>query len=110
MSADGVWVYAVTHGGRVEGRLRGLRGVAGEMVRLVASGGLVAVVGTVSLDEFGEDALRRNLEDLDWVAAKARAHDAVISAVAQAAAVIPVRMATVYRDDEGVRKLLDCRR
>jgi hypothetical protein len=54
--------------------------------------------------------LRRNLEDLDWVAQKARAHDAVISAIAQSGAVIPVRMATVYLDDGRVRNLLKNRR
>ena len=44
---------------------------------------LTAAVGTVGLDEFGEEGLRRNLEDLDWLAATARAHDAVISAIAR---------------------------
>ena len=110
MSVDGVWVYGVIHGGRAEGRLPGLRGVADEAVQLIASNGLAAVVGAVSLDEFGADALRRNLEDLDWVARKARAHDAVITALTHAGAVIPVRMATVYLDAERVRKLLESRR
>jgi Gas vesicle synthesis protein GvpL/GvpF len=109
MSADGVWVYAIIRGGHAEGRVAGLRGVADEPVRVVASDDLAAVVGTVRLDEFGQDALRRNLEDLDWVAGKARAHDAVITAVAQSGSVIPVRMATVYLDDRHVRTLLENR-
>jgi hypothetical protein len=110
MSVDGVWVYAVIHGVRAESRVCGLRGVADEPVHVVACDELAAVVGVVNLDEFGQDALRRNLEDLDWVAQKARAHDAVISAVARSGAVIPVRMATVYLDDGRVRKLLESRR
>ena len=110
MSAEAVWVYGITHGDLTESRVSGLRGVAGEAVHMVASSGLAAVVGAVGLDEFGEDALRRNLEDLDWVAQKARAHDAVIAAVAETATVIPVRMATVYLDDERVRELLSTRR
>jgi hypothetical protein len=110
MKAEGVWVYAVVRGERAEDRVSGLRGVGAEPVRMVVCDELAAVVGTVSLDEFGRDALRRNLEDLDWVAQKARAHDAVISAVSQSGAVIPVRMATVYLDDGRVRELLESRR
>ena len=110
MSADGVWVYAVIRDGHAESRITGLRGVAGEVVHVVASDDLAAVVGAVSLDEFGQDALRRNLEDLDWVAQKARAHDAVITAVAHTGSVIPVRMATVYLNDAHVRNLLEDRR
>jgi hypothetical protein len=110
MSVDGVWVYAVVHAVRAESRVCGLRGVADEPVHVVACDELAAVVGVVSLDEFGQDALRRNLEDLDWVAQKARAHDAVISAIAESGAVLPVRMATVYLDDGRIRKLLESRR
>jgi hypothetical protein len=110
MSVDGVWVYAVIDAGSAESRVGGLRGVADEPVHVVACDELAAVVGVVNLDEFGQDALRRNLEDLDWVARKARAHDAVISAIARSGAVIPVRMATVYLDDGRVQKLLESRR
>jgi Gas vesicle synthesis protein GvpL/GvpF len=110
MSGDGIWVYAVVRGGGADARVPNVPGVAGEPVYVVADDELAAVVGAVSLDEFGQDALRRNLEDLDWVAEKARAHDAVITAVARSGAVIPVRMATVYLDDARVRKLLETRR
>ena len=110
MSAKGVWVYAVTHGEGADGRVAALRGVAGEPVHVVSADELAAVVGTVDLDEFGKEALSRNLEDLDWVAQKARAHDAVISAVARSGSVVPVRMATVYRDESRVREMLIHRR
>jgi hypothetical protein len=111
MSDDtvGVWAYAVMHADRAEQRVGGLRGVAAEPVRTVSAGGLAAAVGTVGLGEFGQDALRRNLEDLDWLAAKARAHDAVISGIARFGPVIPVRMATLYLDDERVRQVLTSR-
>ena len=71
---------------------------------------LTAAVGTVGLDEFGEEGLRRNLEDLDWLAATARAHDAVIAAIARFGPVVPMRMATVYLDDQRVSQLLETRR
>jgi hypothetical protein len=108
MSVDGVgvWAYAVIRAERAEDHIGGLRGVAGEPLRAVVAGDLAAVVGTVGLAEFGQDALRNNFEDLDWLSAKARAHDAVVSGVARFGPVIPVRMATVYFDDDRVRQLL----
>jgi hypothetical protein len=110
MKAEGVWLYAVTRAEGAEGRVRGVMGVAGEPVHVVAGGELAAVAGTVDLDEFGKEALSRNLEDLDWVAQKARAHDAVISSLAKSGSVIPVRMATVYLDESRVRAMLEHRR
>jgi hypothetical protein len=109
MRSEGVWTYAVVGGEAAEHSFDGLQGVAAEPVRAVTGSGLTAVVGTVDLDEFGEDALRTNLEDLDWLAATARAHDAVISAIARDGPVVPLRMATVYLDDNRVRELLETR-
>lgn len=101
----GTWLYAVT--GRLDrGRLGLSTGVAGEPLRTVEAGGLVAVVGSVPLDSFGDEALRRNLEDLDWLARVARAHDEVVDAVAGAGPTVPLRLATVYLDDERVELVL----
>jgi hypothetical protein len=103
--ADGLWGYAVA-GPLERGTVTGLRGVAGADVDTVAAGGLTAVVSPVSLAEFGAEALRRNLENLDWLAATARAHDAVVAAVSRVATAVPLRLATVYLDGDGVRALL----
>lgn len=101
----GSWLYAVTQG-LEPGGLAALTGVAGERPRAVEGAGLVAVVGTVPLASFGEEALRRNMEDLDWLAAVARAHDAVVDAVVRARPAVPLRLATVYHDDDRVRAVL----
>lgn len=105
----GVWLYAVTRGFSPQD-LAGLTGVGGEPVRAVEADGLVAVVSSVSLDEFGQEALRRNLEDLDWLAATARAHDGVVEAVVRAGPAVPLRLATVYLGDERVRDEVRARR
>src|SRR5690349_11153765 len=109
MPTEGVWTYAVVESEGAIARISGLHGVSDEPVRAVANAGLTAAVGTVGLDEFGEEGLRRNLEDLDWLAAKARAHDAVIAAIARFGPVVPMRMATVYLDDQRVRDVLEVR-
>jgi Gas vesicle synthesis protein GvpL/GvpF len=92
------------------GALRDIAGVGGSPVRAVEEAGFTALVSTVDLEEYGEEALRRNLESLPWVEATARAHHGVVDAVARSAPTAPVRIATVYRDDDRVRDLLRERR
>lgn len=100
---DAIWGYAIT--ARLSpDRLAGLTGVAGQPVHPVTQAGLTAAVSTVSLAEFGAQPLRQRLEDLAWLEATARAHHQVIEALP--APVIPLRLATIYRDDENVAGLL----
>ena len=93
-----VWAYAVAERVPAAG-LDELEGIEGGRVRAVPAAGLVAIAGDVPLSGFSEAALRRNLEDLAWLEATARAHHRVIAAVAEDGPVVPLRLATVYRDD-----------
>jgi len=103
--ATGVWVYAIAETAG-PASLGELRGVGGGPVRPVGAVGLTAVVADVALNTYGESALRRNLEDLAWLEATARAHHQVIDAAGQLAPVLPMGLATVYSDDAGVRAML----
>lgn len=106
----GVWLHAVTRGADAC-PLDGLTGVGGCTVRTVEAGGLVAMVGSVDLAQFGEEPLRRNLEDPAWLETVARAHHSVVvAAVGRSGPVVPARLATVYHDDAGVRAMLEQRR
>ncbi|GAA2148616.1 GvpL/GvpF family gas vesicle protein [Actinomadura napierensis] len=103
-----VYLYGVTRG-LDPAALDDTAGVAGAPVRAVPSagpGGLTALVSTVRLDEYGEAALRENLEDLAWLEATARAHHEVVDRAAHAAPTAPVRIATIYRDDARVAQVL----
>jgi hypothetical protein len=64
------------------------------------------VVSDAPLTEYGEEALRRNLEDLAWLEQAARTHHAVVDALSRAGTVVPARLATVYRDDDRVARVL----
>ncbi|GHE42870.1 gas vesicle protein [Streptosporangium violaceochromogenes] len=108
-AATGVYLYAVAEEATGAGPVD-LTGVEGIPVRTITRAGLVAYVSTVPLDRFGEEPLRRSLEDLDWVEETARAHHGVVEAVAETAPAAPVRLATVYSGDGQVRDLLDRRR
>ncbi|OEJ50341.1 GvpL/GvpF family gas vesicle protein [Streptomyces agglomeratus] len=85
-----------------------LRGVAGAPVRLVPAedAGLAAVVSSVPAGDFEAAPLAAHLEDLAWLEAVARAHHHVIDAVAAAGTILPLRLATIYRDDERVHALI----
>lgn len=103
---QGVYLYAVTWGGEPPA---GLRGVVDGEVRTVVRGPLTAHVSDVPLDRFGEEPLRRLLEDLDWVEGVARAHHRVVEALAASRPTAPVRLVTVYTGDDQVGDLLDRR-
>lgn len=100
-----VYLYGVARG-LDPGALGGVTGVSSAAVRAVPADDLIALVSTVELADFGEDALRDHLEDLDWLEATARAHHEVVDRAAQAAPTAPVRIATLYRDDDRVRQVL----
>ncbi|MEV4757135.1 GvpL/GvpF family gas vesicle protein [Micromonospora sp. NPDC049559] len=104
-----LWLHAVTPGPDA-GRLAGITGVGGGPVRPVAADGLVAVVAPVAPTEYGEVALRRNLEDLTWLERVAREHHRVADVLARLGPVVPARLATVYRDEGGLREALAQRR
>jgi hypothetical protein len=107
MGDAGTYIYAVGRELSAD-RMTSVRGLGGSELRLVEQDGLVAVVSTVDLDEFGESGLRRNLEDLNWLEEVARGHDEVVRSAAEAAPTIaPLRLATICHTDEGVRRRLD---
>ena len=102
----GVWAYAITASRPGPQGVDDVTGVDHEPVRTIEKAGLVAVVGTVHLDEFGEEPLRRKLDDLESLAAIARAHHEVVALSARRAPAVPMRLATVYRDDARVAAML----
>ncbi|MCK7624358.1 GvpL/GvpF family gas vesicle protein [Streptomyces sp. RS10V-4] len=98
--------------GTLSEALAGVAGVAGAPVRLVRAerrGDVVVAAGSVPAEDFDEDALRGHLEDLDWLEAVARAHHRVIERLADRTTVLPLRLATVYLNDDRVRAMLGAR-
>ncbi|MFJ8535295.1 GvpL/GvpF family gas vesicle protein [Streptomyces sp. NPDC093591] len=86
-----------------------LSGVAGAPPKQLTHHGLIAVVSTVPEVDFAEEPLRAHLEDLDWLTATARAHQTVIDALTVVTTPLPLRLATVFRDDSGVRTMMEAR-
>jgi hypothetical protein len=106
MSETGRYVYAI--GRALDEQVLGTTaGVDDSPLEVVRHRGLDAVVSTVSLAEFGEEGLKRNLENLKWLEGVARRHDDVVHIVAGTGTVAPLRLATICLDDDGVRDRLD---
>ncbi|GAA2080207.1 GvpL/GvpF family gas vesicle protein [Streptomyces albiaxialis] len=105
MSAELRYVYAVTRPFD-EPLPAELRGVDGTVPHTLLHDGLQAVISLVPEADFAEEPLRAHLEDLDWLSGTARAHQAVVDALTRLTCPLPLRLGTVYRDDEGVRRML----
>jgi Gas vesicle synthesis protein GvpL/GvpF len=75
-------------------------------VEVVQEGKLVALVSAVPLSEYSDDRLREHLNDIEWVERVARAHERVLDETLERATILPLRLCTLYRDQEGVRRML----
>ena len=98
MTGSGLYAYAISRGLGIDD-LAGRTGIDHAPLRLVERGALVAVVSEVDLAEFGEEGLRRNLEDLTWLERVAVAHDTVARAAAERAPTAPLRLATIFVEE-----------
>ena len=68
--------------------------------------GVYAIVSRVSPDEFSENNLKKNLQDLEWVDKRVRQHEQIIEHVMQDATVIPFKFGTVFQTETNVKKML----
>ena len=68
---------------------------------------IVGIVSAVSLAEFGEVPLKKNLESLDWVRDKVFGHERVIETVMKQTAVIPMKFCTIFNSRERILELLE---
>lgn len=107
MTGTARYLFAIARGPLNGHELAAVTGHRGAALDLVSHRGLQAVVCDVDLDEFGEEALRTNLERLDWLEEVARTHDDVVRAAAEAATTAPMRLVTICTDDDSVRQRVD---
>ena len=75
-------------------------------VTILEHAGIAAIVSEVPLDDFGEEGLRRNLNDSAWLEAKVRRHEAVLETFVGSDALIPLRFSTIYRSTDQLRAAL----
>lgn len=107
---NGPWhsyLYAVGRdGGDLDAVTTTLTGLRGAPLRTVADGGLAALVSSVPADDFGPDGITERMAGQAELEVLARTHHEVVEAAHARAAVLPMRLATVYLDDARVRAML----
>ena len=68
------------------------------------------VVSDIPLDRYGEDVINRRLSDLDWVSRAAVAHEAVVESFIDAAALVPMKLFTIFTSDVRAAKHIEAER
>lgn len=68
--------------------------------------GIMALASQVPLAEFGEGALRRNVEDLGWLEEKVRRHEAIVEAALAKGQLLPMKFGTIFLDPERIREVI----
>ncbi|HEY7521108.1 MAG TPA: GvpL/GvpF family gas vesicle protein [Methylomirabilota bacterium] len=95
------YLYCVAHGRRAPSLARAPRGLPGTgRPRAVDAGeGFWLVMTDAPLDRYGSAPVEARLRDLDWVAACATAHEAVVEHVAKSATTIPLKLFTLFNTE-----------
>ena len=73
---------------------------SGDLRVLDAGDGLWLVASSVPDAHYGETALARGLQDLDWVGRRALEHEAVVEHFLGAPAVLPMQLFTLFTSDD----------
>jgi len=103
--ALGLYLYGIVRADvRLSGELPGVDSRHG--VFLLEGNELAAIVSSVPLEEFGEEQLRENLNDVAWLEEKARAHEAVLETMLESTTVVPTRLCTIFGDEKHVREMM----
>ena len=69
-----------------------------------------AIVSEVSLSEFGVEMLEANIQDLQWLAERVRAHESILEAILPHCTLIPMRFCTIFLNESRVCEMLAERR
>lgn len=73
-------------------------------LEVISLDNLSAVVSQVPLEEFGEDALKENIQDVKWLEKYIRAYDNITQKLFSQTTFIPVRFGTIYLNKERVKQ------
>jgi hypothetical protein len=103
--ALGFYLYGIVRANvRITGELAGVD--SRHRVFLLEGNELAAIVSSVPLEEFGEEQLRENLNEVAWLEEKARAHERVLEALLESTTVVPTRLCTIFSDEKQVREMM----
>lgn len=101
-SRTGTYVYCVVAAARRPALRRLPKGVpgTGPARALDLDRGAWLIVADAPLNRYNEDAINRRLSDLNWVSRSAVEHERVIESFIDAAAVLPMKLFTIFSSDD----------
>jgi Gas vesicle synthesis protein GvpL/GvpF len=105
MADELLWAFGVVDAGADLPEIHASLPGAGPVIRLVEDG-LALLATWVPGSEFGEAPLRRNLNDLGWLEQVARAHEDALDRVLRHAAVVPLRLTTIFESEASATRML----
>jgi hypothetical protein len=98
-----IYLYCVTD---KEPKIKGIKGPEDNLYS-VCHNGLYAVVSKVEQPEFGEEGLKKNMADFQWVKTKVSMHEKIIEQVMANTNVIPFKFGTLFNTDDGLKAMLE---
>lgn len=98
-----LYVYVVTRAGVVP-QVDGIDGSRHFGVAVVED--VAGIFTTVSDEEFSQESIDRKAGDLEWLGAVGYRHQAVVSDVMNAAAIVPLRAFTLFSSEDALRAYL----
>ena len=105
MDSHGCYVYGITR--RVDTLPLAEKGIDPACpVYALPYENVQAIVSEVSLAEFGVEVLEANVQDLQWLAARVRAHESILEAILPHCTLIPMRFCTIFLSESRVREML----
>jgi hypothetical protein len=113
MKDKATYVYCLVLADRRPSLARRPRGLprTGRLRLLDVDRSLWLVVADAPLDRYGADVINRRLSDLDWVSSLAVEHEAVIESFLGATALLPMKLFTLFsNDDRAVAQIIEERR
>jgi hypothetical protein len=81
-------------------------GIDGGSVSLIPNGDVAALATSVGADDYAPDRVETLTADVEWVSARAIAHDRVLTWASDNGPVIPFPMWTLFRDAKAVKAML----
>ncbi|MGD8779227.1 MAG: GvpL/GvpF family gas vesicle protein [Ignavibacteria bacterium] len=96
---DLIYLYCIT---KEPPRINNLKSLSDELYYINYLG-VFAVVSRVKQDEFGEENLRNNFTNLEWVKTKAYIHENLIEGVMQNNCVIPFKFGTIFTSESSLK-------
>jgi hypothetical protein len=103
-----IYMYCISTGIEVNELMMECQSISGERhVGIMPFRDIQAVVSMVEEDDFSDEKLKKNLDNMEWVAEKAFAHENIIEEVMGNHPVIPLQFCTLYKTDESLMRFLE---